>query len=97
VLILLLAWHGRVLLRSLAVAYTVAMSFLLVYYGEHYVLDELAGTLLAIGGWRLAGYWQDAWAPAIKSRLRQAAAKIPPAPAVPGRSAGVAAGEPAGD
>ncbi len=40
-----------------AVAYAGLMGFALVYLGEHYVLDLIAGGLMTWLGWRLAGRW----------------------------------------
>jgi membrane-associated phospholipid phosphatase len=37
----------------LGLGYALAMGFVLVYFGEHYVVDILAGALLAVGCWRL--------------------------------------------
>lgn len=57
----LVAWWGIGRLRSrwrwLLVLYPSAMAFMLVYYGEHYVVDALAGLLLVavvMGAWSLA-------------------------------------------
>ena len=40
-------WRLRTPLRYLLVLYPIAMSVTLVYYGEHYVVDVLAGAVLA--------------------------------------------------
>jgi membrane-associated phospholipid phosphatase len=45
-------WWQKLLLAC----YPLAMAFTLVYGGEHYVVDEIAGVLYALavlGGWRL--------------------------------------------
>jgi membrane-associated phospholipid phosphatase len=47
-IVLLIAFRINWLLGGLAVAYNAAMAFSLVYLGEHYVLDILAGALLAV-------------------------------------------------
>jgi membrane-associated phospholipid phosphatase len=44
--------------RFLLVAYPVAMGFALVYTGEHYVLDLVAGTGYAIGTHLAVGAWE---------------------------------------
>lgn len=44
-------------LGGVAVAYAAAMGFALVYLGEHYVLDLIAGGLATWFGWWLAGRW----------------------------------------
>jgi hypothetical protein len=46
--------------RGLAVAglvYAGAMIFSVVYLGEHYVCDAIAGVLSAVVAWRLVGWW----------------------------------------
>ena len=50
VLLVLVLWRHRVL-RVLAVMYAAAMAFALVYGGEHYVVDELAGAATAALAW----------------------------------------------
>lgn len=49
-----LAWRGRRRWGVISAAYLVAMSFSLVYLGEHHVVDELAGVGLALVAWRIA-------------------------------------------
>ena len=57
-LVLLAAWaSGRLPLRVAGVAYLAAMAFALVYLGEHYVLDVLAGAALASATWYGARAW----------------------------------------
>jgi membrane-associated phospholipid phosphatase len=73
-LLLLLLWSRGRLWRSVGIAYTVAMAFLLVYYDEHYVLDELAGIVLAIGGWKLAIRWLGDWSPSLQRRFQRTTA-----------------------
>lgn len=51
-LVLLAAWQGGSLLRLTVVAYACAMGFALVYTGEHYVVDLLAGAATAAVAWR---------------------------------------------
>jgi membrane-associated phospholipid phosphatase len=55
VLIGAIAWQSRSSWRWMACAYAVAMGIALVASGEHYVLDVLAGALLAMAAWALAG------------------------------------------
>ena len=43
-------WRHRYL-RGLALLYAAAMAFALVYGGEHYVVDELAGAATAALAW----------------------------------------------
>ena len=44
-------WKYRTYGRFLALAYTVAMSAAIVYLGEHYFVDSIAGVALALGSW----------------------------------------------
>jgi membrane-associated phospholipid phosphatase len=49
-------WHRKWWQRLLLVMYPIAMGFSLVYAGEHYVIDEIAGVAYAvviIAAWRL--------------------------------------------
>jgi len=49
-----MAQFGR-MWRGLGVAYVVAMCLALVYLGEHYVIDEIAGIALGAGAWLATG------------------------------------------
>ena len=51
-------WRLRTPLRWLLVLYPIAMSTALVYYGEHYVVDVLAGALLAAIVMVGCGLWE---------------------------------------
>jgi membrane-associated phospholipid phosphatase len=51
VLLVLLAWRAGVARRGLALGYSAAMGFALVYLGEHYVIDVAAGAVLAVAAW----------------------------------------------
>jgi len=62
-LLLLFFWaRGRPWMRALLVGYVLAMAFSLVYLGEHFVIDELAGWCAAaavyFGGSRLLDWRQ---------------------------------------
>jgi membrane-associated phospholipid phosphatase len=63
-------WWWRVLLA----AYPPAMGLALVYTGEHYVVDELAGVLTALLAWTGA-----AWAVAARARSAPGSAALGPA------------------
>jgi membrane-associated phospholipid phosphatase len=66
VLLAAVAWQGRALWRWTACGYAVAMGIALVVTGEHYVLDVIAGALMAVVCWTLAGRmvsFSDAIAP----------------------------------
>jgi PAP2 superfamily len=60
-LLLLFFWRTAGRWRLALVAYVLAMSFTLVYTGEHYVIDVLLGWLYAVvayvGGMRIADWW----------------------------------------
>jgi PAP2 superfamily len=49
-LVVLALWR-RPVLRWFAITYMAAMAFTLVYTGEHYVIDELAGVVTALLAW----------------------------------------------
>ncbi|MDP9369042.1 MAG: phosphatase PAP2 family protein [Chloroflexota bacterium] len=69
---------GRFMTSS-AIVYTGLMGLALVYLGEHYVLDLLAGGSLAAIGWRLAGWWLGGSEPARpRSRRGDAPGSSPP-------------------
>jgi len=51
-------WRLRTPLRYLLLLYPVAMSVTLVYYGEHYVVDVLAGAVLAALVMVACGLWE---------------------------------------
>ena len=53
-LVALVGWRYRRWLGVAGLAYTVAMGFSLVYLGEHYVADVLAGVALAAVAWAAA-------------------------------------------
>ncbi len=55
---------GRVM-ASLVIVYTGLMGLALVYLGEHYLLDLLAGGILAAIGWRLVGRWLGGSEPVV--------------------------------
>jgi membrane-associated phospholipid phosphatase len=52
-------WRLRTPLRWLLLLYPVAMSVTLVYYGEHYVVDVLAGAVLAALVMAGCGLWES--------------------------------------
>lgn len=53
VLVVAAAWRRR-FLRELAAAYLLAMTFVLVATGEHYVVDAIAGAAVALLAWSAA-------------------------------------------
>lgn len=52
-LIVVALWHHRYL-RFVALGYLAAMGFVLVFMGEHYVVDLIAGAVVAAGAWIVA-------------------------------------------
>jgi hypothetical protein len=54
-LVVLIVWRIWPRLTPLAVAYAVAMQFCVVYLGEHYVSDLIAGDVLALAAWWAVG------------------------------------------
>jgi len=59
---LIMASYGR-RWRFLGITYVALMATALVYLGEHYVIDEIAGIALAVGVWRLVSHHRMfAWA-----------------------------------
>jgi membrane-associated phospholipid phosphatase len=63
-------WRLRTPLRFLLVLYPLAMSFALVYYAEHYVVDVLAGALLAALVMVGCGLWERNRARAESPEIR---------------------------
>ena len=75
-LIAVVAWRsGRTALRVAGVAYLLAMAFALVYLGEHYVVDLIAGAAVATGAWWASAAW---WG---RRDARAAASAQTPSPA----------------
>jgi membrane-associated phospholipid phosphatase len=56
-IIAFIAWRFHAVAGVVALLYAAAMGFVLVYLGEHYVVDLLAGLLTAIVAWKLAAWW----------------------------------------
>lgn len=50
-LVALTLWRFHWIVRVISLAYLGAMGLALVYLGEHYVTDLIAGLLVAVGGW----------------------------------------------
>jgi membrane-associated phospholipid phosphatase len=66
-----------------ALLYATAMGYSLIYLGEHYFVDVVAGCLITTYGWVASGVWLRKVAPAIAESRAQRAA-VPAAPAVHG-------------
>jgi membrane-associated phospholipid phosphatase len=60
-----------------ALAYNVMMGFSLVYLGEHYVVDILAGCAITAYAWFAAGTWLRKVAPAMSHRFSPTATAQP--------------------
>lgn len=69
-------WRLRTAWRWLLLAYPLAMGVALVYFAEHYVIDELAGGVLALAVMYAATRWER-W----RERKRSTADEVVPAPA----------------
>jgi membrane-associated phospholipid phosphatase len=67
--------------RLLALVYAGLMGLALVYLGEHYVVDVVAGMAVAAYGWWAAGSWLGRVAPQIERRLRAVDPPVSPVPA----------------
>jgi membrane-associated phospholipid phosphatase len=83
-LVLLLLWGYGLRWRIVGGIYASLMAFALVYLGEHYVIDELAGIALALGSWQIAHVLQWRWLPPLVDRARAIpiSSKWQPKPAV---------------
>ncbi len=55
-------WQYRIPGKLIALGYTIAMSFAIVYLGEHFFVDSLAGVLLAIVSWTTSKFILERWA-----------------------------------
>jgi len=71
VAVLFMAFRVNWLLGALALAYNAAMAFSLVYLGEHYVLDLVAGVLVTFAVYAAVGFW-------FRCRNREPGAAPPP-------------------
>ncbi|HYJ13092.1 MAG TPA: phosphatase PAP2 family protein [Thermomicrobiales bacterium] len=56
-LLVWVAWEYGRIWRVLAVVYAASMGMALIYMGEHYVIDVLAGGIVTSIGWLTAGWW----------------------------------------
>jgi membrane-associated phospholipid phosphatase len=77
--ILLIAFRVNWFLGTLALLYNAAMAFSLVYLGEHYVVDIVAGVIVTITVYAVLSGWS-----AVHARLRPVAVAIPAPDAGPG-------------
>lgn len=62
------AWNGKPVWKWLALFYSLSMAFALVYMGEHYVVDVLAGAGITAFSWYSAGNWLARLGPWLMSR-----------------------------
>lgn len=56
-IIAFMAWRFHRTAGAVAFFYAGSMAFALVYLGEHYVVDLLAGLVVAAAVWKLASWW----------------------------------------
>ena len=83
--ILLIAFRVNWFLGALALVYNAAMAFSLVYLGEHYVVDIVAGIIVTLSVYAVLSVWST-----VRARLRPVAVALPApdaGPAVQPRSA----------
>ena len=73
VLVLFAAWRGRLPVRVAGLLYALAMGFALVYAGEHYAVDLVAGGAVAALAWRVAGAGDRVW---LRRPLRTLARRV---------------------
>jgi membrane-associated phospholipid phosphatase len=64
---------------ALGMLYALAMAYSLVYSGEHYVIDTLVGSALAVYTYYVAGKWLEIVRP-IGQLLRRRPVEPQPAP-----------------
>jgi hypothetical protein len=63
--------------RRLGVAYVLMMCLALVYLGEHYIIDEIAGIAMAVGIWSMVSYHRMfAWLRPSEEVAEPAAANV---------------------
>jgi membrane-associated phospholipid phosphatase len=55
--------NSRPAVRIVAMTFPISMLLTLVYFGEHYIIDVLAGWLTVWAAWKLADKWESRAAP----------------------------------
>jgi membrane-associated phospholipid phosphatase len=70
------ARHHSRWLAALALLYSLAMAFALVYTGEHYVIDILVGSAITTYAYFFAGRWLNVTAPFFRSASRLEPAQL---------------------
>jgi membrane-associated phospholipid phosphatase len=68
------AFHAGKRWGIAALLYATAMGYSLIYLGEHFFVDVIAGCLITAYGWFAAGAWLKQVAPAIARNPRETAA-----------------------
>lgn len=81
-LIVFPAFHAGKRWGIAALLYATAMGYSLIYLGEHYFVDIIAGCLITIYGWVAAGTWLKRVAPALSRPISEPAMRPTPAPSV---------------
>ena len=56
------------IVKIIAMAFPISMLLTLVYFGEHYIVDALAGWLTVWGAWKIADWWESKEAPRMRRR-----------------------------
>jgi membrane-associated phospholipid phosphatase len=59
----------RTWIRIAALAFPIAMLTALVYFGEHFIIDGLAGWAVVLLAWFLANKWEERTAVGVNSRI----------------------------
>ena len=60
--------NSKPLIKILAMAFPISMLLTLVYFGEHYIIDALAGWLCVWAAWKIADWWEAREAPRTRRR-----------------------------
>jgi membrane-associated phospholipid phosphatase len=74
------AFHKSKRWGFLALGYSVIMGFSLIYLGEHYFVDVVAGALITTYAWVASGTWLRRVAPAISPSFGRLPPDRPPVP-----------------
>lgn len=73
-LMAIVCWRYRWYIRWLSLAYAASMTFAIVYLGEHYFVDALAGLVVAAASWLAAPRILSWWAGLRDSSVSEASA-----------------------
>jgi membrane-associated phospholipid phosphatase len=79
-LIVFPAFHAGKRWGIAALLYSAAMGYSLIYLGEHYFVDVIAGCLITTYGWVAAGTWLKRVAPALSRSAVEPIPRVVPTP-----------------